>query len=204
VRFAVAYGEQWSGTGGDFDVRVSTIAYDQASNQLVAHESRATVATTTHHESIPAIASTWSGGGGTVQHCIAFHRTLPTAFEVRAGIYEARAGCPLPTVRATGCHGLAITMTDLPALGRSITFDQSDSGPLTGFLLGFPIASPVPTCSGCVLGADGTILANPAVLFVPTEVNLMGLTLACQAFSAVHGSCFGAVSLSDTIDFTIL
>ncbi|MGE0142815.1 MAG: hypothetical protein AB7I19_06085 [Planctomycetota bacterium] len=204
VRFAVAYGEQWSGTGSDFDVRASTIAYDPTSNQLVAHESRVGVATTTDYESLPAIASTWSGGGSTLQHCIAFHRVSPTAYEVRAGIYEARSVGPLPTLRATGCHGLGITMTDLPALGRSITFDQSDSGPLTGFLLGFPIATPVPTCGGCVLGADGAILANPATLFVPPEVSLVGVSLACQAFSAVHGSCFGAVSLSDTIDFTIL
>jgi hypothetical protein len=203
-RFTVAYGEQWSGTGGDFDTRASTLAYDETSNVLVAHESRAAVATSGDYESFPALASTYSGGGSTVIYGLALHSVGATSSSVHATVYRGHAPGPLPTLRATACHGLSIGLTDIPALGRVVSFTQGDSGPLTGFVIGTPVALPLPFCPGCTVGVDGPLTANPFALFFPLSTALVGLNLACQAWSLQSGTCLGSIALSDTIDFTIL
>lgn len=205
VRFSVAYSELFGGTGGDFDVRVSTVAFLPGSGTLAVHEGRVALAVSSRFESDPAIASTWSGGGGSVYHGILWQDfTPPTMYGVHATIYRAHASQPLPTMRATGCGGLGIAMSDLPALGRSVSFDQTDSGPLTGFLFGFRTAQPIGACPGCTLGVQGSTFANPFSVAVPPTATLVGVQLACQAWSFVAGPCLGSIALSDTIDLTIL
>lgn len=205
-RFAVAYGEIWGGSGGDYDVRVSTVAYDFTANVLVAHEARAAVATSVDYESAPALAATWSGGGGTVQYGITLQSFVAASntSTVLAAAYRGHASGPVPTVRATACSPLSINLTDIPALGRVITFTQSDSGPLSGFVIGTPITVPLPFCPGCTVGADGPLVANPFGLYIPLDLALVGMPLACQAFSLYSGTCLGSIALSDTIDFSIL
>ncbi|MCU0863051.1 MAG: hypothetical protein MUC36_04595 [Planctomycetes bacterium] len=205
-RFAIAYGEIYGGSGGDYDVRVSTVGYDHTGNQLVVNEARAAVATSSNYEAEPALASAWSGGGGPVQYGMTLQSFVPATNvgTVLATVYRGHRSGPLPSYRATACGPLAITVTDLPALGRVLSFAQSDNGPLSGFVIGTPASVPLPFCPGCTVGADGPLVGNPLGLYVPLDLSLVGLSLSCQAWSAYSGTCLGAIALSDTIDFTIL
>jgi hypothetical protein len=205
-RFAVAYGEIYNGSGADFDVRVSTVGYDHVANVLVVNESRAAVATSSSYEGQPALASAWSGGGGSVQYGLTLQSFVAASntSTVHATIYRGHASGPLPSLRATACGTLGISVTDLPALGRVLSFAQSDTGPFTGFVIGTPASVPLPFCPGCTVGADGPLVANPLAIYVPLDLSLVGLSLSCQAWSAYSGTCLGAIALSDTIDFTIL
>jgi hypothetical protein len=206
VRFAIAYSEVWGGTGSDFDVRATTLAYDPSNNSLVAHESRAPIATSTSYEGYPALASVASGGGGTTFHGLSLHRVSAANgfYEVAAIGYRAHSSGPVPTVRSTACSGLSIALTDVPSLGRTAYFTQGNSGPLSGFVIGTPVSVPLPFCPGCTVGVDGPIVGNPLGLPIPLQPSLVGLALACQAWSAYSGTCLGVIALSDTIDFTIL
>ncbi|MBL8754428.1 MAG: hypothetical protein JNK15_14085 [Planctomycetes bacterium] len=206
VRFAVAYSELWNGTGSDFDVRASTVAFDPATNLLVAHESRAPVATSGDYEGYPALASMASGGGSTTFCSLALHRVASGTgnFTVAAAAYRAHSNGPVPTVRSTACDGLTIAIGDLPSLGRTLYFFQGDSGPLSGFVVGTPVSVPLPFCPGCTVGVDGIMVANPFGLAIPLQPSLVGIALAGQAWSAYSGTCLGAIALSDTIDFTVL
>jgi hypothetical protein len=205
VRFAVGYAEAFNASS-DIDVRFSTVAFDASINLLQAHEARAAIGVSTDYEGVPAVASAWSGGGGAMHYGIALQQ-LDNSFGVHgifATVYRGHANLPLPSTRATGCGGLGITLNDVPALGRSISFDQTDSGPLTGFLLGLPLSFPIGDCPGCVLGVDGVAMPNPFGIPIPNAPSLVGVQVSCQAWSLVSGSCLGALALSDTIDFTVL
>jgi hypothetical protein len=205
-RFAVAYGEIYGGSGGDYDVRVSTVGYDHVGNVLVVNESRAAVATSSNYESNPAVASAFSGGGGTVQYGLTLQSYVAAnnVGSVHATVYRGHASGPLPSTRTTSCGTLSIALSDMPALGRVLSVFQSDSGPFTGFVIGTPASVPLPFCPGCTVGADGPLVGNPFALYVPLDLSLVGLSLSCQAWSAYSGTCLGAIALSDTIDFTIL
>lgn len=205
VRFAVGYAEAWNASS-DIDVRVSTVAFDAAVNQLLMHEARAPLAVTVDYEGVPAIASSWSGGGGAMHYGIALqHRANATGVHgIFATVYRGHANLPLPSARTTGCGSLGITISDVPALGRSVSFDQTDSGPLTGFVIGYPASVPIAGCPGCVLGVNGITVPNPFGLSIPHSPSFVGLQFACQAWSFVSGPCLGSIALSDAIDFTVL
>ena len=205
-RFAVAYGEIYGGSGADFDVRVSTVGYDHGANLLVVNESRAAVATSSNYESEPSLASAWSGGGGPVQYGMTLQSFVASTnvSTVLATVYRGHSSGPLPSTRSTSCGTLGISLSDIPALGRVLSFAQSDTGPFSGFVIGTPAAVPLPFCPGCTVGADGPLVANPFAIYVPLDLSLLGLSLSCQAWSAYSGTCLGAIALSDTIDFTIL
>ncbi len=207
VRFAVAYAEVYGGSGGDFDVRASTVAFDALTNGLLVHEARSPLAVTGIYEGNPTVASAWSGGGGAVDYGVAFqdYDAITTTHGIHATVYRGHAsGLPMPSVRASGCGTLGISMADLPALGRSISFFQTDAGPLTGFVFGIPTAVAIPVCPSCLLGVDGVLVPNPFGITVPLSIGLVGQPFSCQAWSFATGPCLGAIALSDTIDFTIL
>lgn len=205
-RFAIAYKELWSGTGGDFDVRVSTLAHDPATNLTAAHDSRVSIAGSSNYEGEPAIASTWSGGGGSLRYGIVWQQYLTTGptHNVFASVYDGHLAGPLPTVRSTACSGLGISLAGLPGLGRVLQFDQTDAGPLSGFSFGTPVNVPLSFCPGCTLGVDGVLLPNPFAIEIPANPALVGATFAVQAFSLYSGTCLGSIALSDTIDLTLL
>ena len=205
-RFAIAYKELWSGTGGDFDVRVSTLAHDPAANTTAVHDSRASIAGSSNYEGEPAIASTWSGGGGSLRYGIAWQQysTTGPTHNVFASVYDGHLAGPLPTVRSTACSGLGISLSGLPGLGRVLQFDQTDAGPLSGFSFGTPVNVPLSFCPGCTLGVDGVLLPNPFAIVIPANPALVGASFAAQAFSLYSGTCLGSIALSDTIDLTLL
>ncbi|MBK9387450.1 MAG: hypothetical protein IPN34_21765 [Planctomycetes bacterium] len=205
VRFALGYAEAFNASS-DIDVRFSTVAFDASINLLQVHEARAAIGVSVDYEGVPAVASAWSGGGGAMHYGIALQQrdNSTGTHGIFATVYRGHANLPLPSTRATGCGGLGINMYDVPALGRSISFDQTDSGPLTGFLLGLPLSFPIGGCPGCVLGVDGVAMPNPFGVLIPNAPSLVGVQVSCQAWSLVSGSCLGAIALSDTIDFTVL
>ena len=204
-RFAVAYSEAFLGSAFDLDVRVSTIGYDVGTATLVANEARVAVAASVAREGAPALASAYSGSGGTVQYGLVLDSLdSSNTSTVQAAVYLGHSSGPLPTTRATACGTLSIGLVDIPALGRVVSFAQGDSGPFSGFIIGSPVTVPLPFCPGCTVGADGPLVANPFSLYVPLSLSLVGLPFACQAWSAYSGTCLGAIALSDTIDFTIL
>lgn len=205
-RFAIAYKELWSGTGGDFDVRVSTLAHDPVTNLTAVHDSRVSIAGSSNYEGEPAIASTWSGGGGSLRYGIVWQQYLTTGptHNVFASVYDGHLAGPLPTVRSTACSGLGISLAGLPGLGRVLQFDQTDAGPLSGFTFGTPVNVPLSFCPGCTLGVDGVLVLNPFAIEIPANPALVGATFAAQAFSLYSGTCLGSIALSDTIDLTLL
>lgn len=204
-RFAVAYQEQFSGAGNDWDTLVSTIAIDPATSFVTVSETRAVLGGSTIVEWVPAIASCWSGGGGSMQYGIMFENDdLLGNYSVLGAIYNGHSSGPMPSTRATSCGSLSISLTDTPALGRTIVFQQSDSGPFTGFVFGFPTTVPISACPGCVLGVNGSTVMNPFGITMPTHPSFLGVPFACQAWSFYSGTCLGSIALSDTIDFTVL
>ncbi|MBP8298832.1 MAG: hypothetical protein KA020_00595 [Planctomycetes bacterium] len=205
TRFAVGYSEIYAGSGSDFDVRVSTVAFEPVTNALAVHEARSPLAVSGNYEGEVAIASAWSGGGGSMHYGICYQDfVLPTTYGIHATVYRGHSNGPQPTTRATGCGTLGIQMYDVPALGRGISFDQTDSGPFTGFVFGFPTSIPIGICPGCVLGVDGSTVMNPFGVVMPYSPTFVGVQFSCQAWSFYSGTCLGAIALSDTIDFTVL
>lgn len=204
TRFAVGYSQLFGGTGGDYDVLVSTVAFEPTTNALAVHE-LAGLAISGNYESEVAIASAWSGGGGSMHYGISWQDFVaPTTHGIHATVYRGHTSGPLPTTRATGCGSLGIQMNDVPALGRGISFDQTDSGPFTGFVFGFPASVPISACPGCVLGVNGSTTMNPFGVTIPYSPTFVGVNFSCQAWSFYSGTCLGAIALSDTIDFTVL
>ncbi len=205
TRFAVGYSEVFGGAGSDFDVRVSTVAFDPATNVLSVHEARSPLAVSGNYEGEVAIASAWSGGGGSMHYGICYQDFVaPTTHGIHATVYRGHTNGAPSTTRATGCGSLGIQMYDVPALGRGISFDQTDSGPFTGFVFGFPTSVPIGICPGCVLGVDGSTVMNPFGVVMPYSPSFVGVQFSCQAWSFYSGTCLGAIALSDTIDFTVL
>ena len=90
-------------------------------------------------------------------------------------------------------------------LGELVSFALDTSHPLSGFLVGFPQSQQTPACPGCILGVNGmTVIANPYSLQIPANAAYVGLTLSAQGFTFASGPCLGSVSVSDTVDFTLL
>ncbi len=205
VRAVVAYSEAWQG-GSDIDVRASVVAFDAGTGTFTAHEARTAIRATTHYEGTPAVASTWSGGGSTVDYCLVLQERDPFGTHgILAAVFAGHSNQhALPALRSTGCGTLGISWTDVPALGRTLALAQTDQGPLTGFVVGAPTTIPVPGCPGCTLGVQGVTVPNPFTILMPLSPAFVGLPLAAQAWSFGSGPCLGAIGLSDTVDFTIL
>lgn len=205
ARAVVTYSEAWFG-GSDIDVRASVVAFNANTNTFACHEARTAIRATNHYEGTPAVASTWSGGGGAVDYCIVLQeRDLVGTHGILATVFAGHSSqFPLPSLRSTGCGTLGIAWSDRPALGRALTLTQTDVGPLTGFVVGTPVSMPVPGCPGCTLGAQGVTLPNPFSIAMPLSPVFVGLPLAAQAWSFGSGPCLGSIGLSDTLDFTIL
>jgi hypothetical protein len=205
VRFVVTYAEAFGG-GSDIDVRASVVAFEAGSATLGVHEARTAIMASTNFEGTPAIASAWSGGGSSVHYGIALQdRDAVGTHGIHAAVFLGHSNTlPLPSLRSTGCGGLGISWADIPAPGRVVSFFQTDSGPLTGFVFGFPASVPIGPCLGCTLGVNGVTVPNPFAIVIPPDVTFVGVSFAAQAWSFAAGPCLGAIALSDTVDFTVL
>lgn len=204
VRFAVGYSENFVG-GTNWDTRVSLLAWDNLTNSIVVQEGHVMLSATYGNEDhLALVAQGGAGGGSNYYGCIYDHDDNAGNYGIHANPYTGYANLPLPTTRLTGCGTLGITLNDLPLLGSNITFTQTDSGPLTGFVFGLPQSLPLGFCPGCELGVDGFLVGNPYTWSIPPLPAFVGFALSAQAFSLLGGPCLGSIALSNTIDFQLL
>lgn len=207
-RFALGYSEGDPFSVG-FDTRVCTLAYDVTTRAIVSQDSRGWPGQSTQHSEVaPAVCARHSGGGPvTPQYGLAFgfySLGLPTTYGIAVADYRGHAPLAGPVTRnVRGCGGIGISMTGSVSLCERLDFTQSESGPLTGFLLGAPVDIPFTGCGTCRIGAIMTTVPNPYSLTISNNLSLVGLTLSIQAYSFNRGPCLGTIALSNIIDFTV-
>jgi hypothetical protein len=203
ARFVVGWHEVYGGTGQDFDVRVATCAYSPALGLVI--QDQATPAYTTDMESLCEVTSTHAAGSGAGRYGVTWTRRTATGRDVYARSYDGvQAGATFST-RATSCGSAAdFTVLGAPYLGGFVYAAQSIAGGIRGYVFGTPTSLPIGPCPGCTLGVQGDlVLLDPLTIQVPNEPTLVGLTFAMQGFEFGSGTCLGAISLSDTLDFTV-
>lgn len=204
VRFAVGYDENFVG-GTNWDTRISLLAWDDFTNSIVVQEGHVMLSSTYGNERhVAVVAQGAAGGSSNYYGCIYDLDDTVGNWGIPANPYTGHANLPLPTTRLTGCGTLGITLNDLPLLGSDITFTQTDSGPLTGFVFGVPQSLLLPFCPACELGVDGFLVGNPYTWSIPPLPAFVGFALSAQAFSLLGGPCLGSIALSNTIDFQLL
>lgn len=203
ARFVVGWHEVYGGTGQDFDVRVATCAFSPALGLVI--QDQATPAYTTSLESLCEITSTHADGSGAGRYGVTWTMQTAGSRDIYARSYEGvQAGITFST-RATSCGTAAdFTVLGAPYLGGFVYAAQAIAGGVRGYVFGTPTNLPIAPCPGCTLGVQGDlVLLDPLTIQVPNEPMLVGLTFAMQGFEFGSGTCLGAVSLSDTLDFTI-
>ena len=202
VRFSIAYESLFGGVGTDLDIR-NMLVSATPSNLTIRDE--AWIAASSTPEFSCKIASLYSSNG---QHNLGYLITselgIAPNYAIQAFRY-AGYGVGSFTTRATGCGIVSITPSGTVGLGELVSFALNTSHPLSGFLVGFPQSQQTPACPGCILGVNGmTVIANPYSLQIPANAAYVGLTLSAQGFTFASGPCLGSVSVSDTVDFTLL
>jgi hypothetical protein len=175
---------------------------------LVLHKNRIRTAFTPGDERHPACASMFSGTG-LLPPAYPGYGTVNTRFTGSTSVIEADAyvgwGSAVGfNVRQTGCGALNMLAVGVAALGQNVTFYTSQSYPLQAYAFGTSLSVPIPGCPGCTAGVDGILVTtNSLSIDVPTTASLFGAAFSVQAIALGGGSCFGALSLSETYDFVI-
>lgn len=203
-RFALAYEELHSGVGVDHDTLVSLFAYDPDAGAIVLQSGRALAGGNTSTERGVAITATNGSGGDPLRYALAWYDERGTADDaIEAQLFDGYAAGGMST-RPTGCGGLTLSSTGVPAVGASMTFGNSATG-LGGFLFGLPASVLATYCPGCELGVTGSTLIGPTMsIDLPCSPVYVGLTISVQAFEfAATGPCLGRVRLSDTLDMDL-
>lgn len=199
-RFAIAYQNDWSAI--DADIRAMTVAWrpNNPAAPFVVQDS-VNIAVTTDNETDPAISCAY-GSPDAVRCAVGWNFVSSTPSQsVQMQTYDAMAVLGGFTSRATGCGGLTIQGSGVPAIGHPINVELTNSGGLAGFLVGVPISVALAACPGCTLGADGTAYQTATLhLTIPCNAALVGGVVAFQGFDTVSPSCLGLVRLSDTLD----
>ncbi|MCC6781904.1 MAG: hypothetical protein IT457_03590 [Planctomycetes bacterium] len=201
-RFAVAYQNDWN--AGDPDIRAMTVAVLRSggSTSLVVQDS-ALVASSTDSETAPAIA--YAVNGADAARCaVLWNQSSASGFAVQGRLYDALRATGGVVTRATGCGGLTITASGVPAIGYPLSIALTNRSGLGGFFIGLPVSIALAGCNPCVLGADGAVIQLAATtLQVPSDAALVGGTVAIQGFDTGNPACLGLVRLSDTLDVTL-
>lgn len=209
VRFAVTYGEGYNNSS-DLDCRVSTV-HAVAAWTLGVTESRVWAASNTSVEKQMRIASRYDGAAANANAAAGRRFGLAWIDEagvnpdvVRAALYDGVASAGGFGYSASGCGGVTISASGVPALGEFVSITTTGASLLA---FGTPIVpSSIAGCpSACRIG-----VSLPAVLpftsigmQIPPNAALIGESYAFQAFSLLGGPCFGFLSASDTVTMTI-
>jgi hypothetical protein len=197
VRFAVAYGEVFSAY--DTDVHVHTLRWH--AGYLVEDDfCRATIGF--EPERGPALCA--SAGARGVYGLAWVHEAA--SFDVlEAQLYGGIAAGGFAQ-RATGCGGLAIAATGVPALGTTVVVSLPNAPGLAGFVAGAAVTLPIAACPGCLQGATGaTVLGTSLPIAIPADPGFVGLQFAVQGFRFAPGGqpCLGQLALSASLDLTV-
>ncbi len=202
VRFVVAYQNVHTGSGNDLDIRSMLVGLNQGSLYI---RDEAWLASRTVPEFDCSIASVYSGSGvHDLHHAIVNDVTGASSFSIEAYAYQSFAAGAF-AFRATSCGSLAIQPSGTVGLGQTVQFSLNTNYPISGFLVGFPSNTQTPACPGCILGVNGmSVMGSPYFFTIPANAAFVGLTLSAQGFTFAGGPCLGSVSVSDTVDFTLL
>jgi hypothetical protein len=160
--------------------------------------------------STPEIASCRASAGPLGRHAIVWRDGTSTNATAKLARYGGWQSGPTISVMPTACHGMGISHAGTPLLGATLQFTAENLGAdIPGFAFGWAAANPVPLCLPCSLGLrlDAPIdvsLGTPTMnLTIPPLSYLVGLSYGVQAIGYGSGSCFGALRLSDTVQFTV-
>jgi hypothetical protein len=208
-RFVVGYHERYQGNQ-DYDSLVSTFTWQPGWTSLLCNEARRQVnpGTTpiTDDDTEPVIAAAYGRSPLLVMEFgIAGHHAGPSAPpSIRAYRYRGFGPGGIGFPLGFGCGSAAMIIDGVAALGQRMSFHMPVSGPLTGFLFGFPGSWAIPGCPSCLVGVVGGVtVPNPYAVTVPNLASLAGMRLAIQSFSAAGGPCLGMVSLGPLATLTI-
>ncbi len=209
TRFAVSYTEAYRNTT-DLDSRIAMFSVSRT-GQATATDS-ANLASTTVPERDVKIASHYSSSYAVSELFCTSNSREGTRFEIDAQVY----GDPTRgafSVRGTGCGGLLQIQSSGPATpGLQLNFTTNAGNTFCGFVVGFPTNIPIPGCSSCILGVQGSAVSGQQfdqyTLTIPSDVGVIGLQLAVQGFmfnfaNPQGTTCRRQLHLSDTIDVTI-
>jgi hypothetical protein len=202
VRFAIAYESTYGGSGSDIDIRTMLVSATPGNLQI---RDEAWVAAGSVPEFACEITSLYSSTGiHNLGYLITNEMSTSPNYVIQAHHY-AGFGVGSFSTRTTGCGSLAITPTGTVGLGETVHFALNTNYPVSGFVVGFPQSQQTPACPGCILGVNGiAVMANPYSLQLPAHAAYVGVTLSAQGFTFASGPCLGSVSISDTVDFTLL
>lgn len=202
VRFTVGYDSLYSGSGTDWDVRTTLVGFENG-GLVIRDEALLTGSFAPNFGT--RIASVYSGSGArNIRFGLCSELSLSAPYLIEAHLYDAY-GPGVPTTRATSCGALSIQVGGSIGIGQTATFTLGTNYPISGFVVGFPDHNVTPVCPTCVLGVNGSSVMGTVYPFVlPGDPGFAGLNLSVQGFTFAAGPCLGSVSLSDTIDFTLL
>jgi hypothetical protein len=189
-RFVVAHAESYL-QGTDYDIFVSTFHY--AAGAIAVSERHVGLDTESWRSDRTAVAAcpnlvphrylvVWTAEYGSANH------------DVFGAVYDGYSSLGGHQQITTGCGGLMLGATGIPALGMSVTYTLS-AGPGVPYLfIGTPIP-PAAICAGCSLGLfPGTAAVLPGVAVLPIQIpcvtELIGQSLAFQgARVGMAGGC---------------
>jgi hypothetical protein len=201
-RFVVAYAESFQGSATDYDVYASTFHYDAGAIGLTERHVILDYAST--REDRPAIAAAnslllrrprylavWDSAVGAANH------------DVKGAVLDAHAPTGGHASVPTGCGGLTLTATGVPALGIWLNYRIAGSTGFPYLFIGSPMPS-LPLCPSCALGVfPGDAILLPGLgsfdVQVPCVPGLIGQSLAFQGASiGMAGGCPAPLTLALT------
>ncbi|MCA8953736.1 MAG: hypothetical protein KDE27_29765, partial [Planctomycetes bacterium] len=206
VRFAVGYQELYGGTGIDSDTRISLFGVDRSANTITIQEPAVWPGSSTNLEYAPRIASRYASSGALEYgYAMVQDLRLPTAYEIEVIAYDGYVPNGGYASTAAGCGNVTVTPSGPPILGQTVDFTVSGNHPISGFVFGVPMTpTPIAPCPSCTLAVSGSsVVANPLSVTIPPDISYVGVTLAVQGFTFAGGPCFGQISASNRLEFTI-
>lgn len=202
--FTIAYAERYLGNPADYDILATTLAVGGAATAVVS-EGRELLATTALLEDHAAIASSFSGGGPGLRHLVLWDVAAAT-FDIRGAAYDAHAPGSGLAILPTGCQGLNLAVSGVPAIGQTMTFTLTNAGSPSLLAFGIPIP-PLTFCGVCQLGLDTFTAYYVYVPSVTVRITcdgfLIGLQVAVQG-ADLGGSFCNGLRVSNTAVITIL
>jgi hypothetical protein len=208
-RFVVAYAESYQGSATDYDIYCSTFHYDAGAIGVTEPHVNLDYAST--REDRPAVAAGEIGLLGRPRHLVVWDSAVTaTDHDIRGALYDAHGAVGGHATVPTGCGGLTISATGVPALGVTVTYSVGGGAGVPYLIVGIPVA-PVALCSGCSVGVylDNAVFLPGVIDFelpIPCVPFLLGQSFAVQGASVgMAGGCPAplTLTLSDTIVSTV-
>ena len=202
ARFAICYQEPYQGSQ-DAETKVTTVAYLPATDTYRGDDVRQGLGLSTSDEVDPRICAMHSGG----RQASSKYQIVDTKVgsnDIQMWSYGGYSPGMFWSYFPTQCGLAWITPSGTPAVGDTVSFSVT-GGALSGTVFGYPGYIPLTSLGcNCVLGVTGGYLTGNQVTWtVPSNPNVVGMTLSIQGWTALGSNCLGTVDVSDTVDFTI-